>query len=98
GSLENAVVISGDQVLNVGGLRFADEFVRHKVLDAFGDLYLAGGPIIGQFRGSRSGHAHTRLLPAALFADRDAWCDTTVVESVGLAPAPWPEAPRAALA
>ena len=58
GSLDNAVVVSGDRVLNAGGLRYADEFVRHKLLDAFGDLYLAGGPIIGHFRGVRSGHAH----------------------------------------
>ena len=77
GSLDNAVVISGDRVLNDGGLRFADEFVRHKLLDAFGDLYLAGGPIIGHFRGLRSGHAPTRRLLAALFADPDAWCATT---------------------
>src|SRR5215472_15028655 len=47
---------SGDHVLNAGGLRYDDEFVRHKLLDALGDLYLAGGPIIGQFRGVRSGH------------------------------------------
>ena len=73
GSLDNVVVVSGDHILNAGGLRYADEFVRHKLLDAFGDLYLAGGPIIGQFRGVRSGHAHTRHLLAALFADADAW-------------------------
>ena len=84
GSLDNAVVISGDRVLNDGGLRFADEFVRHKLLDAFGDLYLAGGPIIGHFRGARSGHALTRRLLAALFADRDAWCETTIVEAAGI--------------
>src|SRR5204863_7690914 len=80
GSLDNAVVVSGDRVLNRGGLRFADEFVRHKLVDALGDLYLAGGPIIGHFRGVRSGHALNRRLLAALFADRDAWCDTTMVE------------------
>jgi UDP-3-O-[3-hydroxymyristoyl] N-acetylglucosamine deacetylase len=81
GSLDNAVVISGDRVLNNGGLRFGDEFVRHKLLDAYGDLYLAGGPIIGHFRGVRSGHALNRLLLQALFADPDAWCATTIVES-----------------
>jgi UDP-3-O-[3-hydroxymyristoyl] N-acetylglucosamine deacetylase len=81
GSLENAVVVSGDRVLNDGGLRFADEFVRHKLVDALGDLYLAGGPIIGHFRGLRSGHALTRRLVAALFADRDAWCETTLAEA-----------------
>jgi UDP-3-O-[3-hydroxymyristoyl] N-acetylglucosamine deacetylase len=81
GSLDNAVVISGDRVLNDGGLRFADEFVRHKLVDALGDLYLAGGPLIGHFRGHRSGHALTRRLLAALFADRDAWCYTTLAEA-----------------
>ena len=80
GSLDNVVVVSGDRVLNGGGLRYADEFVRHKLLDAVGDLYLAGGPIIGHFRGVRSGHAHTRRLLAALFADPDAWCATTLAE------------------
>jgi UDP-3-O-[3-hydroxymyristoyl] N-acetylglucosamine deacetylase len=90
GSLENAVVISGDKVLNRGGLRYADEFVRHKLLDAFGDLYMAGGPIIGHFRGMRSGHAHTRLLLAALFADPDAWCATTLVDIAGLPAMSWP--------
>jgi UDP-3-O-[3-hydroxymyristoyl] N-acetylglucosamine deacetylase len=78
GSLDNAVVVSGEEVLNRGGLRYADEFVRHKLLDAYGDLYLAGGPIIGHFRGVRSGHAHTRQLLAALFADAEAWCPTTI--------------------
>jgi UDP-3-O-[3-hydroxymyristoyl] N-acetylglucosamine deacetylase len=78
GSLDNVVVVSGDHVLNVGGLRYADEFVRHKLLDAFGDLYLAGGPIIGRFRGVRSGHAHTRHLLAALFADSEAWRYTSL--------------------
>jgi UDP-3-O-[3-hydroxymyristoyl] N-acetylglucosamine deacetylase len=73
GSLDNVVVVSGDHILNAGGLRYADEFVRHKLLDAFGDLYLAGGPIIGRFCGTRSGHAHTRHLLAALFADTEAW-------------------------
>src|SRR5712692_2799485 len=84
GSLDNAVVISGNRVLNDGGLRFADEFVRHKLVDALGDLYLAGGPIIGHFRGLRSGHALNRRLLAALFADCDAWRDTTMVETAGL--------------
>lgn len=76
GSLDNAVVISGHQVLNSEGLRYVDEFVRHKVLDALGDLYLAGGPIIGHFRGVRSGHALNRRLLEAFFADASAWCLT----------------------
>ena len=84
GSLDNVVVVSGSRVLNHGGLRYADEFVRHKLLDAIGDLYLAGGPIIGHFRGVRSGHALTRQLLAALFADHDAWCATTLAEPAPL--------------
>ena len=73
GSLDNVIVVNGDRVLNSGGLRYEDEFVRHKLLDAVGDLYLAGAPLIGHFRGVRSGHAHTRRLLAALFADPEAW-------------------------
>jgi len=74
GSLENAVVVAGDRVLNEEGLRYVDEFVRHKMLDAVGDLYLAGAPLLGHFHGTRSGHALNRQLLAALFADRSAWC------------------------
>jgi UDP-3-O-[3-hydroxymyristoyl] N-acetylglucosamine deacetylase len=81
GSLDNAIVVDGEAVLNRGGLRYADEFVRHKLLDAYGDLYLAGGPIIGHFRGVRSGHALTRRLLTALFADAEAWCHTTLARS-----------------
>ena len=60
-------------MLNEGGLRYADEFVRHKVLDAVGDLYLAGAPILGRFTGERAGHALTLRLLRQLFADRSAW-------------------------
>ena len=74
GSLDNAVVVSGDQILNEDGLRYDDEFVRHKVLDTIGDLYLAGGQIIGHFEGIHSGHALNRLLLETLFADEEAWC------------------------
>ncbi|AWK87523.1 UDP-3-O-acyl-N-acetylglucosamine deacetylase [Azospirillum thermophilum] len=84
GSLDNAVVISGDSVMNPDGLRFQDEFVRHKILDAVGDLYLAGAPIIGHFRGFRSGHALNNQLLRALFADRSAWRYDTMA---GLVPA-----------
>lgn len=73
GSLDNAVVVSGDKVLNQEGLRFDDEFVRHKILDAVGDLYLAGAPIIGNFHGVRSGHATNNALLRALFADSRCW-------------------------
>ncbi|TCS62201.1 UDP-3-O-acyl-N-acetylglucosamine deacetylase [Varunaivibrio sulfuroxidans] len=73
GSLHNAVVLSGDTVMNEDGLRYEDEFVRHKILDAIGDLYLAGGPIIGAFSGMRSGHDVNNRLLRALFKDADAW-------------------------
>lgn len=95
GSLDNAVVVRGNRILNTGGLRFADEFVRHKLLDAYGDLYLAGGPIIGQFVGSRSGHALTRRLLGALFADPASWCETTLAETGTIEAVVWPEARRA---
>lgn len=69
GSLDNAVVISGNRILNDTGLRYGDEFVRHKVLDCLGDLYLVGGPIIGHYNGERAGHGMTNKLLRALFAD-----------------------------
>lgn len=72
-SLENAVVVDGDRVLNDGGLRFADEFVRHKMLDAVGDLALAGAPIVGRYTGYKAGHEMTNLLLRALFADRTSY-------------------------
>jgi UDP-3-O-[3-hydroxymyristoyl] N-acetylglucosamine deacetylase len=92
GSLDNAVVVSGNKVLNDGGLRYADEFVRHKLLDAFGDLYLAGAPIIGHFRGVRSGHALTCRLLATLFADKTAWCQTTLADPAGIGTVVLPQA------
>lgn len=73
GSLENAVVVSGDRILNEEGLRYEDEFVRHKILDCIGDLYLAGGPIIGDVRAKRSGHELNNALLRALFDDDEAW-------------------------
>jgi UDP-3-O-[3-hydroxymyristoyl] N-acetylglucosamine deacetylase len=91
GSLDNAVVVGRDHVLNIGGLRYRDEFVRHKLLDAFGDLYLAGGPLIGSFCGVRSGHAHTRRLLAALFADPEAWCWTTMSRTTRCGEREWQE-------
>ena len=67
GSLDNVVVVDGDEVLNSGGLRYEDEFVRHKLLDAIGDLYLLGKPLLGAFSAHKSGHAlNNRLLRAAL--------------------------------
>jgi UDP-3-O-[3-hydroxymyristoyl] N-acetylglucosamine deacetylase len=75
GSLENAVVIASDgqRVLNEDGLRYDDEFVRHKILDAIGDLSLAGAPLIGHFRGVRCGHEINNRLLRTLFADATAW-------------------------
>ncbi len=73
GSLDNAVVVSGDEVLNEDGLRYKDEFVRHKILDCVGDLYLAGAPIIGHFKGHRSGHALNHSILRSLLADQSCW-------------------------
>ncbi len=82
GSLDNAVVVSGDKVINEDGLRYVDEFVRHKVLDAVGDLYLAGGGLLGHFHGVCSGHAANNKLLKALFADDEAWCYTQMPTNV----------------
>lgn len=73
GTLENAVVVDGPRVLSPGGLRHADEAVRHKMLDALGDLALAGAPLIGRYTGHRAGHALTNDLLRTLFADPTAW-------------------------
>ena len=73
GSLDNAVVVEGDKVLNSDGLRYDDEFVRHKVLDAVGDLNLAGGEFRGAYHGLRAGHQMTNQLLRMLFADPTAW-------------------------
>jgi len=73
GSLDNAVVVDGPLVLNPGGLRSSDEFVRHKLLDVVGDLALAGAPLAARFVGSRTGHALNNRLLLALFADSTAW-------------------------
>jgi UDP-3-O-[3-hydroxymyristoyl] N-acetylglucosamine deacetylase len=78
GSLDNAVVVDGDDVLNPAGLRYGNECVRHKVLDAVGDLALAGAPIIGRFRGYRSGHRTNNLLLRALLSDPSAFRYVTV--------------------
>ena len=69
GTYENAVVVAGDDVLSPGGLRHADEAVRHKMLDALGDLALAGAPVLGRYTGIRAGHTLTNRLLHALFAD-----------------------------
>ncbi|WP_108483454.1 UDP-3-O-acyl-N-acetylglucosamine deacetylase [Oceaniglobus ichthyenteri] len=83
GTLENAVVVDGAEVLSPGGLRHADEAVRHKMLDALGDLALAGAPILGRYTGYRAGHAMTNALLRALFARSQACrmvtCDAAMI-------------------
>jgi UDP-3-O-[3-hydroxymyristoyl] N-acetylglucosamine deacetylase len=78
GSLDNAIVVDGAKVLNPGGLRRSDEFVRHKMLDALGDLALAGAPIIGAYRGDRAGHGVTNALLRRLFATHGAWAEVAL--------------------
>ena len=73
GGLHNAIVVDSGRVLNPEGLRRPDEFVRHKMLDAVGDLALAGAPIIGRYEGEKAGHGMTNLLLRALFSQPDAW-------------------------
>ncbi len=82
GTINNAVVVDGAEVLTPGGLRHADEAVRHKMLDALGDLYTAGAPILGRYTGTRAGHALTNKLLRGLFDRPDAWrwvnCDAKI--------------------
>ena len=73
GSMDNAVVIDDYKVLNHGGLRYDDEFVKHKVLDAIGDLYLLGYSLIGEYRAFKSGHALNNQALRTLIANKDAW-------------------------
>ncbi|HHC74238.1 MAG TPA: UDP-3-O-acyl-N-acetylglucosamine deacetylase [Thiothrix sp.] len=73
GSLDNAVVLDDFKILNPSGLRYPDEFVKHKILDAIGDLYTLGHAIIGAFHGHKSGHAVNNLLLRALLQDEEAW-------------------------
>jgi UDP-3-O-[3-hydroxymyristoyl] N-acetylglucosamine deacetylase len=86
GSLDNAIVMDEYRVLNADGLRFEDEFVKHKVLDAIGDLYLLGHPIIGAFSGFKSGHALNNALLRELLADDQAW-EFVTYDNVADAPA-----------
>jgi UDP-3-O-[3-hydroxymyristoyl] N-acetylglucosamine deacetylase len=73
GSLDNAIVVDKFNILNEDGLRYEDEFVKHKVLDAIGDLYLLGNSLIGEFRAHKSGHALNNQLLRTLIATEDAW-------------------------
>ena len=105
GSLDNAVVVSADGIMNEDGLRYTDEFVRHKALDCIGDLYLLGGPIQGRFSGNRTGHSINNQLLRTLIADRSAWrlvamdeLDTAAPNSAHAGQNDWQELPLAALA
>lgn len=82
GSLHNAIVIKDDGVMNEEGLRYDDEFVRHKLLDAVGDLALAGAPVLGHFHGHCSGHALNNQLLRAVFADPLAWREIEASEAL----------------
>jgi UDP-3-O-[3-hydroxymyristoyl] N-acetylglucosamine deacetylase len=73
GTMDNAIVLDDYRVLNEDGLRYEDEFVRHKILDAIGDLYLLGHSLIGEFSGFKSGHGLNNQLVRALLADESAW-------------------------
>ncbi|WP_297769544.1 UDP-3-O-acyl-N-acetylglucosamine deacetylase [uncultured Roseovarius sp.] len=100
GTLENAVVVDGDKVLSPCGLRYADEAVRHKMLDALGDLALAGAPILGQYHGFRAGHALTNDLLRAFFSDPENYdvirCDPATVARLPGVGAHWDEIPEVA--
>ena len=85
GSLENAVVIDGDDILNPGGLRMEREFVRHKALDAIGDLYVLGAPLLGRYEGYKAGHALNNKLVRALLAAPHAWREVTRVPEMARA-------------
>ena len=80
GSMDNAIVLDDYRVLNEDGLRYDDEFVKHKILDAIGDLYLLGHSLIGAFYGHKSGHQLNNTLLRTLLADRSAWEEVTFTD------------------
>ncbi|SFT82347.1 UDP-3-O-acyl-N-acetylglucosamine deacetylase [Sedimentitalea nanhaiensis] len=100
GTLDNAVVVDGDDVLSPGGFRHVDEAVRHKMLDALGDLALAGGPILGRYVGERSGHSLTNTLLRELFATpgavRMVVCDGDMASRLPGQGLVWSEIPQVA--
>ncbi len=91
GSLENAIVLDEYRVLNTDGLRYDDEFVKHKILDAIGDLYLIGKPLVARYVACKSGHAINNQLARKLLAQQDAW-EFVTYESVEKAPAAFKQA------
>ena len=94
GGLDNAIVMDDYKVLNAGGLRYDDEFVKHKILDAMGDLYLLGKPLLASYSAFRSGHALNNLLLRALLNHREAW-DVVTFENDKQAPAGFAQLARA---
>src|SRR3954464_14732398 len=92
GNLDNAIVLDDFRVLNEDGLRYEDEFVKHKILDAIGDLYLLGHSLIGEFNGHKSGHGLNNKLLRALIRERAAW-EEVVFETADEAPISYVEAP-----
>jgi len=86
GSMDNAIVVDEYRVLNEDGLRYEDEFVKHKILDAIGDLYLLGHSLIGAFSGFRSGHALNNNLIKTLIADESAWEEVTFEDEEAVSP------------
>jgi UDP-3-O-[3-hydroxymyristoyl] N-acetylglucosamine deacetylase len=92
GNLDNAIVLDDYRVLNEDGLRYEDEFVKHKILDAIGDLYLLGHSLIGEFSGHKSGHGLNNKLLRSLIRERAAW-EEVVFESADEAPISYVEAP-----
>ncbi|MDI1246822.1 MAG: UDP-3-O-acyl-N-acetylglucosamine deacetylase [Rhodoferax sp.] len=94
GGLDNAIVMDDYKVLNAGGLRYDDEFVKHKILDAMGDLYLLGKPMLASYSAFRSGHALNNLLLRELLDHREAW-DVVTFDNEKLAPAGFAQLARA---
>lgn len=90
GSLDNAIVLDEFRILNTDGLRYDDEFAKHKVLDAIGDLYMLGHPLLGAFTAHKSGHALNNALLRALLADASAW-EYATFERIEEAPAGFQE-------
>ena len=86
GSLDNAVVLDDYRVLNEEGLRYEDEFVKHKMLDAIGDLYMCNHSILGQFKAYKTGHAVNNKLLRAMLADAEAWEMVTFEEEAAKSP------------
>ena len=80
GSMDNAIVLDDYRILNEDGLRYENEFVRHKILDAIGDLYLLGHSLIGEFSGFKSGHGLNNQLLRALIQREDAWEEVTFTD------------------